>query len=241
MLSYPKCPKCKSNKFVVKYGKRHNQSGAKQTYFCKKCECRFTPKDGFWKMRFSPEVITAALDLYYKGLSLRKIKDHLYNIEVSHTSILRWVRRYAKLTRKYTMRYKPKIKGNIHTDEIFLEKKEDDRKYLYFFDAIDSETRFFGISLIFRDGDSAKELFKRVKHNGEGYPKKVVHDGFHPYEKAFRKYFYHKSEEVRLVKFEDKVNNNIVERLQGTIRERNKVQRGLSSYSSSFDTMEGVI
>jgi len=68
-----------------------------------------------------------------------------------------------------------------------------------------------GISLIFRDGESAKELFKRVKHNGEGYPKRVVHDGFHPYEKAFRKYFYHKSEEVRLVKFEDKVNNNIVE------------------------------
>ena len=34
-------------------------------------------------------MITAALDLYYKGLSLRKIKDHLYQfyeIEVSHTS-----------------------------------------------------------------------------------------------------------------------------------------------------------
>jgi len=120
MLSCPKCPKCKSNKFVVKYGKRHNQSGAKQRYFCKKCESRFTPKDGFWKMRFSPEVITAALDLYYKGLSLRKIKDHLYNIEVSHTSILRWVRRYAKLTRKYTM----KIKGNIHTERSFLRKKK---------------------------------------------------------------------------------------------------------------------
>jgi len=42
-------------------------------------------EDGFHKVRHSPELITVALDLYFKGLSLRKITDHLNDYSIGAT------------------------------------------------------------------------------------------------------------------------------------------------------------
>ena len=94
------CKLCGSDE-VVKDGHRKTRNSWKQRFRCKRCGYRFTVSmDGFYKMRYKPKVITLALDLYFKGVSLRKITDHLkqfYDIEVHHTTILYWIRRYVKL------------------------------------------------------------------------------------------------------------------------------------------------
>ena len=83
-------------------------------------------------MKFSPKIITETLDLYFKGLSQRKIADHLKqfdDISVDQTTILRWVKKYLKLLSKYSEKYKADV-GNIwHSDEttVFI-KKEGEKK-----------------------------------------------------------------------------------------------------------------
>src|SRR5437867_12704636 len=79
------CPKCKGTT-TVKDGVRHTKHGTDiQRYSCKDCHHRFAVNSGFEKARADPKVITAALDLYFKGISLRKVCDHVkqfHGIEV---------------------------------------------------------------------------------------------------------------------------------------------------------------
>ena len=80
------CDRCGSIR-VINYGK----SSGKQSYYCKDCKHKFTPSL-IKKSKYSPEVITLTLDLYFSGLSLRKIarslNDHL-DMNLGSTSIYR--------------------------------------------------------------------------------------------------------------------------------------------------------
>jgi transposase-like protein len=77
---------------IIKQGTRKCQFGFKQVYLCKDCGKKFVPEDAFQRMRYDPRIITATLDLYYKGTSLRKISDHFeqfYGIRINYATILR--------------------------------------------------------------------------------------------------------------------------------------------------------
>jgi transposase-like protein len=71
--------------------------------------------------RFS--IIRRFLDLFFKGVSTRKIVDHLlqfYRIQVSHVAILKWIRKYSQIITEYTREFQPKTSGVWHTDEMTL-------------------------------------------------------------------------------------------------------------------------
>ena len=95
------CKHCKGRN-SVKAGLRKNKSGWVQKYYCKDCKRYFINRRGFEKYRTSSEVITSALDLRAKGLSLGDIVDHLdqhYRIKVSRQTILDWQNKFGeKLT-----------------------------------------------------------------------------------------------------------------------------------------------
>lgn len=98
------CVYCKGHS-VTRNGVRKNQSGWKRFYLCKTCNRQFTPDEGFNRFRHKPEVITAALDLRAKGLSLADVVDHLdqhYRVKVSRKTIMDWVNHFSK-----------KIKGHV--------------------------------------------------------------------------------------------------------------------------------
>ena len=79
------CSYCQSSR-IVRRGTRKNQRGLTQIYWCKACNRRFVVDLGFSRMKCSPQVITASLDLFFKGVSLRKITDHVkqfYNLKVN--------------------------------------------------------------------------------------------------------------------------------------------------------------
>jgi transposase-like protein len=51
---------------LIKRGIRKNKSGNVQRYSCKDCGKRFVINLGFEKMKVTPQVVTVALDLYFK-------------------------------------------------------------------------------------------------------------------------------------------------------------------------------
>ena len=86
------CDNCGSIR-IIKYG----FDCGKQTYFCKDCQHKFREPSLLKKVKFSPELVTLCLDLYFSGLSLRKVarnvSDH-FNIDINYSTIYDWIQRY---------------------------------------------------------------------------------------------------------------------------------------------------
>ncbi len=75
-------------------------------------------------------------------------------------------------------------------------------------------------------------------------PDAIVTDGLRAYQSAITKEFYTlknpRTEHVRVPNIRDKSNNNMVERLHGTIRQRNKSMRGLNDEATAQTMMDGL-
>lgn len=70
------CPNCKT-KQTKKDGKRKTENrGFIQRHKCLECNKRFVIDDCFFKIKHKREVITACLNLYMNGLSLRKCVEY---------------------------------------------------------------------------------------------------------------------------------------------------------------------
>lgn len=239
------CPYCGSSN-VISRGKRKNLRGEVQVFGCKDCHRRFTRDMGFNRMKHTPEAITLTLDLYFKGLSDRKIVDHLkqfHKVTVAHTTILRWIRKYLGFLGKYAEKNKIQT-GNIwHSDEttVFIKKEHDKRYYQWIWNVMDASTRYLLACQVSKDRfvADARKALKQAKDAASVRPDAIVTDGLQAYKKAIKDEFYDPSANiqnphVRLKDFETKPNNNILERLNGTFRERTKVVR-------SFDSQCGAV
>ena len=94
------CLKCKSEN-IKKDGKRKTENrGLIQRYKCLECSHRFVLDNGFYRMRNESKKITCALDLFYRGVSTRKIQEHFnafYPHNSSHMSVYRWIVKYATM------------------------------------------------------------------------------------------------------------------------------------------------
>jgi len=98
-------PFCKGVDYVIRKGYRYNKSGIKQIWHCNKCSRKFTPDNGFWKMKNTPETVTEALDLYEQGFSLEETSEHLWKhhaIKISPTATA-----YENLAQIYLLTQKP--------------------------------------------------------------------------------------------------------------------------------------
>jgi len=247
------CKKCGSDR-IIKIGIRHNKAGDIQRFLCKECGHKFTRNEGFERMKATPKAITIALDLYFKGVSQRKILHHLKmfeSIEVTQPTVLNWIRKYVELMKGYVDEYMPHVGGMWHTDEmtINIRKTEpsENGRFEWLWNLMDHETRFLIASQITRtrEIDDARQVFQKAKATvGPAQePSFVVTDKLQAYRRAFNKEFYVNEKNgpmhVRLKNIRQGTNNNIVERLHGTVRERTKVMRGLDNEESARRMIEG--
>jgi len=93
-----KCPKCSSARTVWR-GYRRNRSVDKHMRMCKACGRKYTPDDGYLRMRFKPGLIRKAMELRKKGYSSAEIKENLQRyegIKVSRWTVIKWERKYIK-------------------------------------------------------------------------------------------------------------------------------------------------
>jgi putative transposase len=225
------CVACGSEN-LTRWGVRHNKSGDIQVFKCRECGRCFTVNIGFEKMKHSPKAITTALQLYFSGESLRKTMEslRLMGAEVSHQTVSNWITKYVGLMERYADQIAPKVSDTWRADELFV-KVKGNLKYLYAM--MDDETRYW-IAQEVADTKyvhDARLLFQRAKAVAGKRPLKLITDGARNYQDAFTKEFYSKrnpqSVHVRDIRISGEIHNNKMERMNGEVRDREKVMRGL--------------
>jgi putative transposase len=224
------CKFCHSTDFI-KYGKKNG----KQVYYCKSCKRKFMNNLDFENMKYNPKIIALTLDLYFQGLSLRKIKHHLkqfYNLNIGHMSVYRWIEKYIGIMNEYVNTIQPSIGDVWHTDEMMINVNGS---WEYLWNVMDETTRYQLASVVSteRRVRDARMVFQKAKQNGGGRkPKYMVTDGLQSYKRAVKKEFNTNTDETEHLfnrGLQHHPNNNHVERLHGTIRQREKVMRALKN------------
>ena len=219
------CPICKTNEQVIKRGKRNNQSGSVQLYFCKKCNQRFTGRPGFQKMKHNALIISAGLDLYFKGLSLRAIQEHLqitYKEHVSHVTVYNWLKRYVSIISKYVDKLNvSSTRWNI--DETIINVKG---RHMRVWNVIDADTRFLICCHIStnRNAQDAGDTIIKARKKCKNTPWEITTDGLESYNHAIKNRL-KPTIENPIVHLQGPLKmalNNKIERFNGTIKNRTK-------------------
>lgn len=242
------CRYCKSTNLLKRGFRKTQNRGLIQRYYCRNCKKRFVIDDGFFRMRNDPQKITLCLDLFFRGVSLRKVQEHLQAFmphNSSHMSVLRWVNKYPKMISKYTDRLPLKTGYELQVDE--MEYKTKGRQS-WFVDVLDTETRYMVYSAYVRNrsiGDLKTALLKSKKRTGDQI-KVVTTDGLTAYEKIVKHSFGYNNHtrnwnvtHKRVTASKGQGFNHKIERLHNSIRERTKVFRGFKSIESANNIMKG--
>ncbi len=154
------CTHCGSENYT-KYGKKNG----KQVYMCKNCNRRFVDNLYFENLKADPKVICVTLDLYFKGISLRKISDHLrqfYDLKVHFTTIYNWIVNYISIMDEYTSQFQPRLGTVWHADEMMVNINGD---WFYLWNIMDEFTRFHLASVISKERKikDARKAFQVAK------------------------------------------------------------------------------
>jgi len=239
------CPSCGSNN-IKKAGIRHNKSGSIQRYACRDCGKLFSINIGFERMKHNSKAVTAAMQLYFSGESLRNTQRslRLLGVDVSHQTISNWITKYVGLMKNYVEKLTPAVGDTWRADEVYV-KIKGNMKYL--FALMDDETRYW-IAQEVADSKfkhNAQSLFHEGKVLMGKRPNILITDGLPAYHDAFnREYYTNTSPQskhinaIKLTAHKSDANNNKMERINGEIRDREKVMRGLKKKSTPI--LEGM-
>ena len=179
---------------VIKFG----FDSGKQTYFCKDCQHKFREPSLLKKVKFSPGLITLTLDLYFSGLSLRKIarnvSDH-FNIDVNFSTIYDWIQKYVPVISNYVNSLKPQLSDTWHADELFVkmkggETRKGDTGIAYLWNVMDRQSRFLIASKLseHRDTEGAIKAFNEAIRNAHGQTPNQIHtDALRAYKEGISK------------------------------------------------------
>jgi transposase-like protein len=186
-------------------------------------------------MRANPHAITVALDLYFKGVSLRKIVDHLKQFEhvnVSHVAVLKWIQKYVAVMRDYVDAMKPELSRVFHADETKVSIRG---QWVWLWHLMDGDTRFLLANHVSksRNVSDAREAFREAKEVAKVEPRVLLTDGLASYTHAAQCEF-PDAVHVAGVGLQGRLNNNRQERYHGTFKERTKVMRAIKKTDSSF-------
>lgn len=237
-ISIVGCIYCNSSN-IVKDGLRHNKHGDIQKYNCRECNRYFTINLGFERMRATPQVITSSLQLYFTGESLRNVQKflRLQGVNINHNTIYRWIKKYVGLMQNYLEKIKPNVGDAWRTDELFL-KVKGNLKYLYAL--MDDDTRFWIAQEVLDTKNTAdiNSLFKKGKEVTGKRPNTLISDGAPNFNDAFKNEFFTisnpRTKHIRHVRWQGDHNNNKMERLNGEVRDREKVMRGLKKSDTAI-------
>ena len=224
------CKYCDSGN-LIKKGVRKTKKGESQMYQCKDCKRRFLANFGFERMRYDDVIITRALQMYFTGMSVRDIAGCLEQegIEVSPRTVYNWVCKYSEMVSAYLNGIVPRVGDWFRADEVWI-KVAGTMNYL--FASMDDDTRFW-LALDMANNKfqyNADNLLMLTKLQAGKNPKNFITDGLPAYAKSSKRVFGRNTTHVKHIHLagkRDRDNNNKMERLNGEIRDREKVFRGL--------------
>ncbi len=225
-----RCPYCKSSN-TVGYGKRHTKSGQKQRYRCNDCRRKFIENKDYERYKGNSKTTSLILDLYFKGISLRGIRDHLkqfYNLSLHHSNILRRIHKFSIIIDNYVQTLKPEVKEIWNHDEM---KIQAGGKWLWLWNIMDKETKYLITTQVSYNAMTynSRKFFAQAKEQAKAEPRYLITDGRHSLTSSIKREM-PTTDHVRLVSLTDKrQNNQNVERLNGTCRDRFSPMRGFGN------------
>ena len=225
------CIYCKSP-WIVKDGLRHNKYGDIQKFNCRDCNRYFTINLGFERIHATPEMVTSAMQLYFTGKSLRNVQKFLklQGLKITHVSIYNWIRKYVGLMKAYLEKITPNVADAWRADELYL-KVRGNPKYL--FALMDDQTRFWIAQQVADTKYTSyiRPLLRNAKEITHKRPNTFITDGAPNFADAFKKEFFTinkpRTRHISHIRLQGDHNNNKMERMNGEVRDREKVMRGL--------------
>jgi len=215
---------------------------------CKDCGHRFTLGSEFPKMRTKARIISASIDMYFEGLSVRKIQTQikkLFGYDVSQMAVWKWIMKYSALVSKYVETLKPQLLGVYHVDETAIKCKGVQK---WFWEIIDENSKFLISSHLSatRTTEDAVALFEKSVKIAKKNPISIYCDGLPAYHDAYNKVFWTMKKEtrpelIRRVGIQAPHNQNCVERLHCTLKDRLKTTRGLKDEETVRTLLEGWV
>ena len=237
------CKYCGSEKVV-----KHGMVGEKQRYLCKDCGHKFVEGSEFPKMRTEARIISSSIDFYFEGLSTRKIQtqiEKLYGVHVDHSTVLRWIFKYSALVSQYVETLTPQLLGIYHVDETAIKCKGVQK---WFWEIIDEQTKFLVAGHLSgtRTTEDAVALFEKSLRVAKKKPISIYCDGLPAYVDGYNKVFWTmrkdtRPELIKRVGIRAIHNQNAVERLHGTLKDRLKPTRGLKGEETVRTLLEGWV
>ena len=226
---------------VIKHGFTNNTQRLVQRYWCKSCEQSFVWEGGMERMRYPKWVILRALNDFCKGHSCREIADTLEQdgIEVHHTAIYRWIKKYALLIWLF-LSVQPICTGQRYSaDEKFV-TVAGNRKYL--FAVLDMESRLMLSDEVAdtKDGHNATQLLSEAVERSGNLPTTFVTDKLGSYAVAFDKVCAPKtpydkpSTHIANAGLGKRQNNNQHERFNSTFESFARPRRGIKRADSAL-------
>jgi transposase-like protein len=143
--------------------------------------------------------------------------------------------KYTDIIEAYVETLEPDVGTIWHGDEMMVKVKGE---WKWLWNMMDEATRFQLVSMITdtRETQDARRTFRKSKEVTSKKPRLIVTDGLQGYRSAFNSEFYdhHRSiKHIANVALQSGLNNSI-ERMHGSIREREKVMRGIKSMETPF-------
>jgi len=240
-----KCKYCGSSNM-----KRYGYYEGQQLWWCADCERKQTGKDTLFKMRFENDQIATALRLYYEGLSLDTIKDefqHQFNKNVATSTLYEWIQEFTNEAITRANKFKPKIGDEWIADEtaITVRGKEHTGKkydsYYWCLDIIDSRSRFLLATRISptRSIADVEIVMKEAAQRAGKVPSRILTDKMRGYPEGIKIAFNGQVRHIQTSPFVEVDSTNILERFQGTLKDRVKVLRGFKSVDTAKQVLDG--
>lgn len=249
-LTFEHCRFC-SSVDLLRWGSRRTRQGKKPRFKCRSCGRRFVADEGFLKSRFDPKIVTLALDLYFKGASLRKVTQHIaqfYGVKMNESTVLRWIRKFSELIDTYANTLRPELSGAWNCDEMKTKMAHEepingDRHY-WLWNALDNGSRYLVASHLTRGRGrkDAQAFFEVAKKQAKRDPQVIFSDGLLSYRDAYDPISlanYGKIAHIANVGIRSHMGNHRVERLHNSMREREKVMRHLKRANSAEKVFKG--
>jgi putative transposase len=233
-----KCKYCGSKNLWL-YGKYKG----KQLFFCRDCKRKFTGNFALPKMRSPVSHVGDALQSYFSGMSLNEVKQNMeqqYNYSPSVSTIYRWLDRFIKQANYKVRDIKPNVGDIWIADETVI---KINRKKHWLFDCIDAKTRFLLASHLSpnRGTREARALMEKATERAGKAPKVVMTDKLAAYLDGIELAFGADAKHEQGSPFDVQTNTNLIERFQGTLKDRTKVLRGLKRADTAKKFIEGFL
>jgi len=186
-------------------------------------------------MKTDVNIISAALSCYFGGMPLDAIQRHLeqqYHHYYTEMGIYNWVKRFSEEAVNKIKDFQPIVGDTWIADETMLKVGG---KKVWFFDVIDKKTRYLLASRLStsRTTKEAALVMNEAKKIAGKSPKRIITDRLAAYIDGVELVFGADTKHIQSKPFTDVNSTNIIERFQGTLKDRTKIIRGFKNLKTA--------